>query len=129
MDIQLPGLDGFETTAMIRQRERTRHVPVVFLTALGSVLVIGLRKFGQMADPRLQGMRAALLAAVSGALVTGLLDHYFANQAFPHAVALFWLYAAALVNVSLAASPVRQREPERAAQSRPAAFRTHTPAV
>src|SRR5205085_906113 len=51
----------------------------VFLTALGSVLVIGLRNFGQMADPRLQGMRAALLAAVSGALVTGLLDHYFAN--------------------------------------------------
>jgi hypothetical protein len=28
--------------------------------------------------------------------VTGLLDHYFANLAFPHAVGLFWLYAAAL---------------------------------
>ena len=101
----------------------------VFVTALGSVLVIGLRNLGNTADLRLQGIRAAFIAALSGALVTGLLDHYFANQAFPHAVALFWLYAAGLVNVSLAASPVRQREPERAAQPRPTAFRSHTPAV
>jgi O-antigen ligase len=49
---------------------------------------------------QLQGVQAAFLAALSGALVAGLLDHYFANQTFPHAVALFWLYAAALVTVS-----------------------------
>jgi hypothetical protein len=54
---------------------------------------------------QLQGVQAAFLAALSGALVAGLLDHYFANQAFPHAVALFWLYAAALV------SATRLREP------------------
>jgi polysaccharide biosynthesis protein PslJ len=44
-----------------------------------------------------QGLQAAFLAALSGALVAGVLDHYFANQTFPHAVALFWLYAAGLV--------------------------------
>ena len=33
-----------------------------------------------------------LTAAISGALVAGLLDHYFFNLAFPHSVALFWLY-------------------------------------
>jgi hypothetical protein len=50
-----------------------------------------------VADPRQQGLAVAYLAALSGALVTGLLDQYFANIAFPHAVALFWLYAAALM--------------------------------
>lgn len=32
MDVQMPGLDGFETAVLIRQRERTRNVPIVFLT-------------------------------------------------------------------------------------------------
>jgi CheY-like chemotaxis protein len=35
MDVQMPELDGFETTAAIRERERgtPRHVPIVALTA------------------------------------------------------------------------------------------------
>ena len=53
----------------------------------------------------LQGVQAAFLAALSGALVAGLLDQYFANQAFPHAVALFWLYAAVLVAASRIGRP------------------------
>lgn len=69
----------------------------VYVLALASVWWRGVRGLSAVSDPRLHGIRAAFLAAFSGALVTGLLDHYFANQAFPHAVALFWLYAAALV--------------------------------
>jgi hypothetical protein len=73
---------------------------LAYVTALALAWLIGVRGLTQMADPYVQGMRAAFLAALSGALVTGLLDHYFANQAFPHAVALFWLYAAALIAAS-----------------------------
>jgi O-antigen ligase len=69
---------------------------VCYVAALLGVWVTGLRGLRQVADVRQQGLGVAYLAALSGALVTGLLDHYFANIAFPHAVALFWLYAAAL---------------------------------
>src|SRR5882762_4027244 len=34
LDIQMPGLDGFETAALIRQREKSRHTPIIFLTAI-----------------------------------------------------------------------------------------------
>ncbi|HET9450573.1 MAG TPA: hybrid sensor histidine kinase/response regulator [Aggregicoccus sp.] len=34
MDVQMPGLDGLETAALIRARERTRHIPIIFVTAL-----------------------------------------------------------------------------------------------
>jgi hypothetical protein len=103
----------------------------VFAIALGVTWWTGVRGLTGVTDQRLQGIRAALLAALSGALVAGLLDHYFANQAFPHAVALFWLYAAGLVVASrgLAGSPNRQGEPERAPQPRTAALGAHRATV
>jgi O-antigen ligase len=67
-----------------------------YAVALAAIWLRGLRGSARLADPGHQGLRLAYLAALSGGLVTGLLDHYFANLAFPHAVALFWLYAAAL---------------------------------
>lgn len=36
LDIRMPGLDGLQTAAAIKQRERTRHTPIIFLTAVDS---------------------------------------------------------------------------------------------
>jgi CheY-like chemotaxis protein len=33
LDVHMPGLDGFETAALIRQRKRSEHTPIIFLTA------------------------------------------------------------------------------------------------
>jgi two-component system cell cycle response regulator DivK len=34
MDIQLPGMDGLEATALLKRAETTRAIPVIALTAL-----------------------------------------------------------------------------------------------
>ena len=33
MDVEMPVLNGFETAAMIYQREKLRHIPIIFITA------------------------------------------------------------------------------------------------
>ena len=34
LDVQMPGMNGFELARMIKSRERTRAVPIIFLTAI-----------------------------------------------------------------------------------------------
>ncbi|MDQ3265755.1 MAG: response regulator [Myxococcota bacterium] len=46
LDIQMPNLDGFETAQLIRARERSRHVPIIFLTALNRSEVNVVKGYG-----------------------------------------------------------------------------------
>ncbi|MGH7859906.1 MAG: response regulator [Candidatus Binatia bacterium] len=35
LDVNMPGMDGFETAALIRSREESEHTPIIFITAFG----------------------------------------------------------------------------------------------
>src|SRR6266566_5775253 len=35
LDVNMPGMDGFETAQLIRQRKSTEHIPIIFVTAFG----------------------------------------------------------------------------------------------
>jgi len=34
LDVNMPGMDGYEVASFVRARKKTRHIPIVFLTAL-----------------------------------------------------------------------------------------------
>ncbi|MBW4617030.1 MAG: response regulator [Desmonostoc vinosum HA7617-LM4] len=36
LDVQMPGIDGFETASLVRNRGRSRHTPIIFLTAFST---------------------------------------------------------------------------------------------
>ncbi len=46
LDVMMPEMDGFETASLIRQRERSRLTPIIFLTALGRSEEHVLRGYG-----------------------------------------------------------------------------------
>ena len=35
LDVNMPGMDGFETASLIRQRKTSEHIPIIFVTAFG----------------------------------------------------------------------------------------------
>jgi CheY-like chemotaxis protein len=45
LDAQMPEMDGFEVASHIKRRERTRHVPVIFLTAADRDAQLALRGY------------------------------------------------------------------------------------
>src|SRR5262249_60777860 len=45
----MPEMDGFETARHIKRRERTRHVPIIFLTAADRDSQLALRGYAVVA--------------------------------------------------------------------------------
>ncbi|HEX9185020.1 MAG TPA: response regulator [Burkholderiales bacterium] len=45
LDVRMPGLDGFETARTIRTRERSRHIPIIFLTGVSETLDVAFRGY------------------------------------------------------------------------------------
>jgi hypothetical protein len=65
---------------------------VIFLVIVGTYFVVTYRAWRR--TPRghvLEGLLLAYQAALAGALVSGIFDHFFFNINFVHLVVLFWL--------------------------------------
>ncbi|HEX2249446.1 MAG TPA: response regulator [Gemmatimonadales bacterium] len=45
LDVKMPEMDGFETAALIRQRDKSRHTPILFLTAADSTQTQAVRGY------------------------------------------------------------------------------------
>jgi O-antigen ligase len=75
-----------------------------FLIAVGSFFVFAWRAWRRMqterADDRHEALLLGLTAAVAGAMVGGVFDHYLFNLEFPHAVSLFWMFVGLAVSVA-----------------------------
>src|SRR4051812_9663333 len=39
LDVNMPGMDGFETAQLIRQRKGSEHTPIIFITAFGDEML------------------------------------------------------------------------------------------
>ncbi len=36
LDVQMPGMDGYEVAQLMRQNEKTKHIPIIFVTAIST---------------------------------------------------------------------------------------------
>ncbi len=62
LDVLMPGMNGFETATLIRDRDRSRHMPIIFLTAGGKTEVEMFQGYAVGAiDYLLKPIRPAIL--------------------------------------------------------------------
>jgi signal transduction histidine kinase len=45
LDVKMPDMDGFETAELIRQRDKSRHTPIIFLTAADRSQTLAVRGY------------------------------------------------------------------------------------
>jgi signal transduction histidine kinase len=86
LDARMPGVDGFETARLIRERPRSRHTPIIFITGayedVGSVFrgyeVGGVDYIVKPLDPRVLKSKVAVfvdLHAKNTALLKEIAEH------------------------------------------------------
>ena len=91
LDVRMPEMDGFETAALIRKLKRSRHTPIVFLTAAGEHTEWVLRGYEVGAvdyilkpvDPEVLKSKVAVFVDVNNRstdLATQLLAHRSAQR-------------------------------------------------
>jgi CheY-like chemotaxis protein len=79
LDVNMPSMDGLETAALVRNRSRSAHVPIIFITAdyndeqhmargyaLGASITSVRRSFRRSCAPRSRSCRPLLLARQAG---------------------------------------------------------------
>jgi len=74
LDVFMPGLNGFETAAMIRERAKSRQIPIIFITAVNKSDADAARGYSLGAidyiikpfDPEILRSKVAALVALSG---------------------------------------------------------------
>ena len=67
LDVNMPGIDGFETAALIRKRKRSAHTPIIFVTAFPDEVraARGLRARGRRLSAKPHRPRRFLQAKVN----------------------------------------------------------------
>ncbi len=79
-----------------------------FLVVMGAFFAYAVPHLNRITDPTMSGILLGLTAALVGAMVAGILDHYFFNLQFPHTVTLFWLIMGLAVVVVQIAGPAQE---------------------
>jgi O-antigen ligase len=62
-----------------------------------------LRAWRRDLHPRLESLLLGVLAATTGVMVGGLLDHYLFNLVYPHMSTLFWIFIGLGISVTMVA--------------------------
>src|SRR5688572_2423708 len=79
LDVKMPGMDGFEVAELLRKRERTRHTPIVFISAFDQTVF-------QMKKGYIVGATDFIFSPVDEELlrfkVKTYVHHYLRNEAF-----------------------------------------------
>src|SRR6266705_96113 len=98
LDVEMPDIDGFQTATLIRERQKTSHTPIIFLTAISKsdihvsqgyslggvdyifkpfapdVLRSKVTAFVQMFQQRCEAQRQSTLLKAESDFVTAVLD-------------------------------------------------------
>lgn len=106
LDVQMPDMDGFETAELIKEREKSRHIPIIFITAIHQEEKYAFRGYAAGA---VDFMPKPFHPEILKAKVTVFIDLYQKNERLQRQAAL--LHESALREARLQ-QELREREIE-----------------